>query len=102
MVRLLAEKGIDATLINPRYLHAVDAPTLDALKAHHRLVVTLEDGCKDGGFGERIAAYYGPTEMKVLVCGVEKGLYDRFNQHDLLEENGLLDEQIVEDALRLM
>lgn len=102
VVRLLAEKGIDATLVNPRYLHAVDAATLDGLKAHHRLVVTLEDGCKDGGFGERVAAYYGPTDMKVLVCGVKKGLYDRFNQHDLPEENGLLDEQIVEDALRLM
>ena len=102
VVRLLAEKGIDATLVNPRYLHAVDAATLDGLKAHHRLVVTLEDGCKDGGFGERIAAYYGPTDMKVLVCGVKKGLYDRFNQHDLLEENRLLDEQIVEDVMGLM
>lgn len=102
VVRLLAEKGIDATLVNPRYLHAVDAATLDGLKAHHRLVVTLEDGCKDGGFGERIAAYYGPTDMKVLVCGVKKGLYDRFNQHDLLEENRLLDEQIVEEVMGLM
>src|SRR5574344_3106119 len=54
VARLLSEQGIDATLINPRYLNAVDAGTLEDLKASHRLVVTLEDGSKDGGFGERI------------------------------------------------
>lgn len=96
---LLAEKGIDATLINPRYLNDVDAATLDALKPDHQLVVTLEDGCKDGGFGERIAAYYGTSDMKVLVCGVKKGLYDRFDVEQLLSDNRLLDAQIVEDAL---
>ena len=99
VVGLLAEKGIDATLINPRYLNDVDAATLDALKPDHQLVVTLEDGCKDGGFGERIAAYYGTSDMKVLVCGVKKGLYDRFNVEQLLSDNRLLDAQIVEDAL---
>lgn len=99
VVGLLAEKGIDATLINPRYLNDVDAATLDALKSDHQLVVTLEDGCKDGGFGERIAAYYGTSDMKVLVCGVKKGLYDRFDVEQLLSDNRLLDVQIVEDAL---
>ncbi len=99
VVGMLAEKGIDATLINPRYLNDVDAATLDALKPDHQLVVTLEDGCKDGGFGERIAAYYGTSDMKVLVCGVKKGLYDRFEVEQLLSDNRLLDAQIVEDAL---
>ena len=99
VVGLLAEKGIDATLINPRYLNDVDAATLDALKPDHQLVVTLEDGCKDGGFGERIAAYYGTSDMKVLVCGVKKGLYDRFDVELLLSDNRLLDAQIVEDVL---
>lgn len=99
VVGLLAEKGIDATLINPRYLNDVDAATLDALKPDHQLVVTLEDGCKDGGFGERIAAYYGTSDMKVLVCGVKKGLYDRFDVEQLLSDNRLLDAQIVEDVL---
>ncbi|WP_294718407.1 1-deoxy-D-xylulose-5-phosphate synthase [Prevotella sp.] len=102
VVRMLAGKGIDATLINPRYLNEVDAATLDSLKADHQLVVTLEDGCKDGGFGERIASYYGATDMKVLVCGVKKGLYDRFDLQQLLSDNRLLDEQIVEDALAVV
>ena len=102
VVRLLADKGIDATLINPRYLNEVDTDTLEALKMNHKLVVTLEDGCKDGGFGERIASYYGTSDMKVLVCGVKKGLYDRYNVEQLLEDNRLLDEQIVEDVLALI
>ena len=99
VVRLLADKGIDATLVNPRYLNEVDADTLEALKTNHNLVVTLEDGCKDGGFGERIASYYGTSDMKVLVCGVKKGLYDRYNVEQLLEDNRLLDEQIVSDVV---
>ncbi len=102
VVRLLADKGIDATLVNPRYLNAVDADTLDMLKADHQLVVTLEDGCKDGGFGERIASYYAPTDMKVLVGGIKKGLYDRFDVNKLLSDNRLLDEQIVEDILNIL
>ena len=102
VVRLLADKGIDATLINPRYLNEVDADTLEALKTNHNLVVTLEDGCKDGGFGERIASYYGTSDMKVLVCGIKKGLYDRYDVEQLLKNNRLLDEQIVEDVLALI
>lgn len=102
VVRLLATKGIDATLINPRYLNAVDAETLDSLKANHQLVVTLEDGSKDGGFGERIASYYRPSSMKVLVGGIKKGLYDRYDVNQLLSDNRLLDEQIVEDIISLL
>ena len=102
VVRLLADKGIDATLVNPRYLNEVDKDTLETLKTNHKLVVTLEDGCKDGGFGERIASYYGTSDMKVLVCGVKKGLYDRYDVEQLLSDNRLLDEQIVEDVLALL
>ena len=99
VVRLLADKGIDATLVNPRYLNEVDAEALESLKMNHKLVVTLEDGCKDGGFGERIASYYGISDMKVLVCGIKKGLYDRYDVEQLLEDNRLLDEQIVSDVV---
>ena len=102
VVRLLADNGIDATLVNPRYLNEVDAEALEALKTNHNLVVTLEDGCKDGGFGERIASYYGTSDMKMLVCGVKKGLYDRYDVEQLLKDNRLLDEQIVEDVWALI
>lgn len=102
VAHLLAEQGIDATLINPRYLHAVDAEALESLKARHQLVVTLEDGCKDGGFGERIASYYGTADMKVMVCGVKKDLYDRFDHQQLLADNRLLANQIADDILNII
>lgn len=99
VARLLTEKGINATLVNPRYLNDVDTDTLEGLKTDHQLVVTLEDGCKDGGFGERIASFYGLSDMKVLVGGIKKGLYDRFGVNKLLSDNNLLDEQIVDEIL---
>ena len=99
VARLLTEKGINATLVNPRYLNDFDTDTLEGLKTDHQLVVTLEDGCKDGGFGERIASFYGLSDMKVLVGGIKKGLYDRFDVNKLLSDNNLLDEQIVDEIL---
>lgn len=99
VARLLTEKGINATLVNPRYLNDVDTDTLEGLKTDHQLVVTLEDGGKDGGFGERIASFYGLSDMKVLVGGIKKGLYDRFDVNKLLSDNNLLDEQIVDEIL---
>lgn len=99
VARLLTENGINATLVNPRYLNDVDTETLEGLKTGHQLVVTLEDGCKDGGFGERIASFYGPSDMKVIVGGIKKGLYDRFDVNKLLSDNNLLDEQIVDEIL---
>lgn len=97
--QLLAEQGIDATLINPRYLTGVDAALLDELKKDHAVVATLEDGTLDGGFGERIARHYGPSAMRVLNFGVKKQLYDRYDVDELLRENHLTDEQIAEDVL---
>ena len=51
VAELLKERtGIEATLINPRYITGIDEALLSELKADHRLVVTLEDGVLDGGF----------------------------------------------------
>ena len=97
--QLLLKQGIDATLINPRYLTGVDEALLDELKKDHTVVATLEDGTLDGGFGERIARHYGPSAMRVLNFGVKKQLYDRYDVDELLRENHLTDEQIAEDVL---
>ena len=97
--QLLLKQGIDATLINPRYLTGVDEALLDELKKDHAVVATLEDGTLDGGFGERIARHYGPSAMRVLNFGVKKQLYDRYDVDELLRENHLTDEQITEDVL---
>lgn len=98
----LAAQGIEATLINPRYITGVDAGLLQSLMANHRLVVTLEDGVLDGGFGEKIARFYGAFDMKVLNFGGRKQFVDRFNPADYLRDNHLTPEQIEEDILALL
>ncbi len=96
---LLAARGVKATLINPRIITALDTDALDALRREHRLVVTLEDGQIDGGWGEKIARYYGCSDMHVLVRGERKQFEDRYDVTELLRANRLLPEQIVEDIL---
>ena len=68
----------------------------------HELVITLEDGVLDGGFGEKIARYYGATDIKVLNYGAKKEFVDRYDIQELLRANHLTDEQIVEDILSLI
>ena len=97
VAKALKADGIDTTLINPRYLSGIDEPLLHSLKANHQLVATIEDGSLDGGFGERIARYYGPSTMRTLCFGVKKQLYDRYDVNELLIENHLTDKQIFAD-----
>jgi len=98
--RALEEQhGLHATLINPRYITGLDTDTLESLRADHDLVVTLEDGVIDGGWGEKVARYYGTSAMHVLCKGARKAFADRFDYHDFLSANRLLDEQIVEDIV---
>lgn len=97
----LKEKGIDATLINPRFISGVDEKLLNELKANHKLVVTLEDGELDGGFGEKIARFYGDSEMKVLNFGAKKEFTDRVPLTELYQRYHLTPELIVEDILKL-
>lgn len=96
------QEGINPTLINPRYLTGIDEAMLDGLKKNHRLVVTLEDGVLDGGFGEKIARYYGPCDMKVRNYGVRKEFVDRYDVSELLAANRLTAPQIVEDIASLL
>ena len=96
------QEGITPTLINPRYLTGIDEAMLDGLKKNHRLVVTLEDGVLDGGFGEKIARYYGPCNMKVSNYGVRKEFVDRYDVSELLAANRLTAPQIVEDIASLL
>lgn len=98
----LVENGIDATLINPRIITALDTQTLDSLKANHSLVVTLEDGQIDGGWGEKIARYYADSPMRVLVRGERKQFEDRYQVAELLKANRLTVAQLVEDVKNLL
>lgn len=98
---LLKQKhGIDATLVNPRYITGIDEPLMEELKASHELVVTLEDGILDGGFGEKIARYFGCSDMKVLNFGARKEFADRFDVQEFLTKNHLTAPQIAEDIMK--
>ena len=95
----LKEQGIEATLINPLFITGQDKELLERLKANHELVVTLEDGILDGGFGEKIARFYSADKMKVLNFGLSKNFYDRYDYEALAKENHLTAAQVAEDIL---
>lgn len=72
------------------------------MKKEHKLVITLEDGILDGGFGEKIARYYGPSDMKVINYGIKKEMLDRYIPEELMKKNRLTDVQMVEDILSII
>lgn len=94
--------GFEPTLINPRFASGVDRNLLEELKKDHELVITLEDGILSGGFGEKIASFYGASKMKVKNYGLEKKFYDRYNPEKLLKELGMTAEQIVADVKKIL
>ena len=94
--------GIEATLINPKFITGLDRELLDSLGAGHRVVVTLEDGQLEGGFGEKIAAYYGPTGMRVRTYGIAKSMPDRYDPAELLAANGVTVDGIVADIRAML
>lgn len=96
----LKERGIEATLINPRFISGLDESLLDSLVSDHRLVVTLEDGALEGGYGEKVARHFGTTSVKTLCFGARKEFVDRYAPADFFAANHLTVPQIVEDILQ--
>ena len=98
VAKAIEEKtGTKATVINPYYITGIDEALLEHLKKDHDVVITFEDGFLEGGFGEKIARFYGDSDVKVFNYGVKKELLDRYDVAELLEKNHLTVEQIVED-----
>ena len=100
--RLAAEYGIEATLVNPRFATELDREFLDSLAAEHRVVVTLEDGILDGGWGERVACYLACTSLRTRTFGIAKGFPDRYDPNELLAQNGMTVENMAAEAARLL
>lgn len=94
--------GFAPTLINPRFASGLDEELLHGLEKNHQLVLTLEDGILEGGFGQKIASFYGPNNMLVKNYGLKKQFYDRYNPDELLQECGMTTEQIVEDVKAIL
>lgn len=98
----LKESGIDATVVNPRFLTGLDEEWLESIRADHSLVVTMEDGVLDGGYGEKVARYYGPSAMRVKNYGVRKEFIDHYNIKEEFLRNRLTADQIAADVVDML
>ena len=88
----------DTSLFTPRpTVKATTAPVTVTADADTYLV-TVEDGVLDGGFGEKIARFYGNSDVKVLNYGLKKEFLDRYNAEEIVKANRLTPEQIAEDV----
>lgn len=101
-VTMLAGQGHLVTLINPRYLSGLDIALLDSLKSDHKAVITLEEGVLDGGYGEKIARYYGNSDMRVYCYGIKKEFADRYNITDMMARCGLTADAIADNIRHLL
>lgn len=102
VIAALAKENIQATLINPKFISGVDEKLLTELTNNHQLVVTLEDGITDGGYGQTIASFLGNTDVKVQNYGLDKAFHDRYVASELLAENGITVENIVKNILAVV
>lgn len=94
--------GTVATVINPVYFTGIDTGMLESLKADHDVVITIEDGILDGGFGEKITRFYGNSNMKVLNFGLKKEFLDRYDVQEVLTDNHLTKDQIIADITEVL
>jgi len=100
--KLKETTGINATLINPRFISGIDKNLLTELLDNHKLVITLEDGILDGGFGEKISRFYGDKDIKVLNFGASKEFTDSVPLKELYERYHLTDELIISDIKKAL
>ena len=100
--RIEKELGFKPTLVNPRFASFTDRELLQSLKKDHKLVVTLEDGVADGGFGQKIASFYGDSDMKVKNYGLEKKFYDRYDPEELLRSLGMDEDSMLKTIKDLL
>lgn len=98
----LKETGINATLINPRFITGVDEELLNELQDNHKVVITLEDGILNGGFGEKISRFYSDKNMRVLNFGADKEFTDSVALEVLYERYHLTEELIVKDIEKVL
>ena len=99
----LAARGVSATLVNPRLATTVDEGLLADLAENHELVVTIEDGIVDGGFGERCARVLAERgNVRVRCYGLPRAFPDRYVPEELLASCGMTAEGITADVLETL
>lgn len=98
--KLKDDLNINATLINPVFLTGLDKDLLDKISKNHKLVITLEDGIIEGGFGQKVASFYGKYDIKVLNFGIKKKFYNGYKVDEILKDNNLNIDTIVKEVKR--
>ena len=96
----LRERGLDPTVVNPRFAGDIDEALVADLAKDHELIVTLEDGVVAGGFGEKVARVAAAHGIQVFVKGAPKKFEDRFSPKDLLRRCGLGADQLADAIIR--
>ena len=99
----LAHEGLHVTVINPLYLSGLDAELLTSLAENHSRILTIEDGIVEGGFGQKVASFYGNMpNVRVKSYGLPKKFFNRYKPDELAQAYHLTAAQIAEDVLREM
>ena len=88
---ILKEQGKQVSLVNARFVKPLDEAMLDEVAKTHKLVVTLEENVKNGGFGERVASYYEENNIdtRVCICAMPDSFVTHGSNEYLLKEIGL-------------
>ena len=100
--KIKEEKGLDITVINPRFLSGLDEQLLDSLKENHKLIITIEDGELMGGYGQNIASYYGEDNIMVKNYGISKAFHTDFDADELLAKNGMSVDNLYNEIIKLV
>lgn len=97
---LLQKKGIDATIVNARFVKPIDTDMVDTLLKDHRMIVTMEENVLCGGFGEHVLSYVQQTCPGIRVLSV--ALPDSYVEHgnvDLLKKEVGIDAETIADTV---
>jgi 1-deoxy-D-xylulose-5-phosphate synthase len=96
----LSLAGFSPTLINPCFINRFNGKELSDLENNHDLIVSIEDGIVNGGFGSRIAQFYSSnSRMKVLNFGFSTDIPDHYDANEFITKNGLNSNQIAEKII---
>ena len=89
--KILLQHGIDVTIVNARFVKPLDTEMLDHLTEQHKLIVTIEENVRSGGFGEHVTEYLMRTgsDARVQILALPDEYIEHGNVEVLRKETGL-------------
>lgn len=89
---ILKSRGINVTIVNVRFITPMDTDMLDEISNSHKLIVTMEENVKRGGFGESVSVYlfeHGYFNVDMLNISLPNDFIEHGDQNVLREKYGL-------------